>query len=205
MTHHALASAVSERVGKRWCLFLDRDGVINTRIFGGYVRGWTQFEFVPGAVGALCTLAHWAPHIVVVTNQQGIGKGLMTPADLADIHDRMRRAVADAGGRIDAVETCPHLVSDQCDCRKPNTGMPERYLAAHPEINASLSMMVGDTDLDIEMGRRLALVTGGCTTVRIDARDDPGANATYASLSDFAAAVGMLLDKAGTAPYHSAE
>lgn len=189
MTHDLLVSAVSDRAGRPWCLFLDRDGVVNTRIIDGYVRSWAEFDFVPGAINALRTLSQWAPRIAVVTNQQGVGKSLMTPADLADIHDRMCRAVANAGGRIDAVLSCPHLVSDECDCRKPHIGLAERYLDAHPELNGALSMMVGDSESDVEMGRRLAQITAGCITIRVGESDDPVADATYRSLADFAAAV----------------
>ncbi|WP_367267558.1 hypothetical protein [Microbacterium sp.] len=76
---------------------------------GGYVQTWDEFEFIPGALEALRTLATWAPRIVIVTNQQGVGKGFMSEADLGSIHDRMVKAVTSAGGRIDAVQTCPHL------------------------------------------------------------------------------------------------
>lgn len=205
MTDLTLASIVRERAKESWCLFLDRDGVINTRIVDAYVRSWEEFEFVPGVLGALRTLARWAPHIVVVTNQQGVGKGLMTTADLAGIHDRMRRAVAAAGGRIDAVQSCPHLVGDGCDCRKPSTGMAEEYLDTHTEIDGSLSVMIGDTESDVEMGRRLAMVTGGCVTVRIDGRRDPHADLTFPSLAAFAAAVAPLFDEAGGGEAHSPE
>jgi D-glycero-D-manno-heptose 1,7-bisphosphate phosphatase len=172
-----------------WCLFLDRDGVINTRITDGYVRSWTEFHFEPGALAALRTLARWAPRIVIVTNQQGIGKGLMSLTELEDIHGRMRRAITEGGGRIDAVQFCPHLATDDCDCRKPRPGMATQYLAAHPEVDGSASVLVGDTASDIEMGRRLGEITGGCVTVRIDAHADPLADLTYPSLSAFAAAV----------------
>lgn len=205
MTDRALARIVEHRAGKSWCLFLDRDGVINTRILDGYVRSWAEFDFVPGALGALGTLARWAPHVVVVTNQQGVGKGLMSPVDLTDIHDRMRRAVAEAGGRIDAIQSCPHLAGDECDCRKPNPRMAQAYLDAHPEIDPSLSVMVGDTESDMEMGRRLARITGGCVNVRIDGREDPLSDATYGSLTDFAAAVGVFLPGAESAEVYSAE
>lgn len=188
MTNGLLASSPRERTGAPWCLFLDRDGVINTRILDGYVRDWSEFAFEPGALDALVRLAAWAPRIVVVTNQQGLGKGVMTTADLNDIHDRMRAAVTAAGGRIDAVEFCPHLAADGCDCRKPRTGMATRYLAAHPELDATQSLMVGDTESDVEMGRRLAAVTGGGRTVRIAGHHDPVADATYPDLAAFAAA-----------------
>lgn len=200
-----LASVVRKRDRARWCLFLDRDGVINTRIVDGYVRKWVEFDFAPGALAALRTLARWAPHIVVVTNQQGIGKQLMTLADLTDVHDRMRAAVAAAGGRIDAVQLCPHLAAARCHCRKPQTGMAEDYLRAHVEIDASLSMMIGDTESDIEMGRRLALETGGCVTVRVDGTVDPDADLTYPSLAAFAAAVAELRSEVPGLDGHSAE
>lgn len=184
-----LTAEMRARSGFDWCLFLDRDGVINTRIVDGYVRSWAEFEFIPGVLDAIRTLSRWAPRIVVVTNQQGVGRGIMTPSDLTDIHERMRRAVTESGGRIDAIQSCPHLALDACECRKPKIGMPQEYLSAHPEVDASLSVMIGDTESDVEMGRRLALVTGGGMTVRIDRADDPRADLTFPTLAAFAAAV----------------
>ncbi|MDQ1083253.1 MULTISPECIES: HAD-IIIA family hydrolase [Microbacterium] len=178
-----------ENTGTDWCLFLDRDGVINTRIMGGYVRSWSEFAFAPGALDALAVLAAWAPRIVVVTNQQGVGKGLMSGDDLAAIHGRMTQAIAAAGGRIDAVEVCPHLDAAQCPCRKPQPGMATRYLRAHPEVLGSASVMVGDTESDIEMGRRLGTLTGGCRTVRIGPGVDPRADETFPDLAAFAASL----------------
>lgn len=183
-----------------WCLFLDRDGVINTRIMDGYVRSWAEFRFEPGALAALVTLSQWAPRIVVVTNQQGVGKGLMSSADLDDVHARMRRAVVDAGGRIDSIRSCPHLASAGCACRKPRLGLATHYLTAHPEVDGSASVLVGDTASDIEMGRRLREFTGGCVTIRIDGAPDPLADATFPSLAAFAASV-----SAGDGTSHSAE
>lgn len=188
--------------GRIWCLFLDRDGVVNRRIMNGYVRDWGQFEFEPGALKALAALAGWAPRIVVVTNQQGVGKSLMTDADLEDIHGRMRREIEGAGGRIDDVRVCPHLASRGCDCRKPAPGMALSYLAEHPEVDGTLSIMVGDTASDIEMGRRLGAQTGGALTVRIDSIADPLADLTYPNLAAFAVAVRASL---ATNADHSAE
>ena len=200
-----LTTMVQDRAGRSWALFLDRDGVINTRIMGGYVRAWEGFAFEPGALEALEILARWAPNIVVVTNQQGVGKRLMTESDLADIHERMRAAVAAANGRIDAVEWCPHLAGNECDCRKPKPGMATGYLATHPEVDGSLSVMVGDTESDVEMGRQLAAVTGGCITVRIGEGKDPRADLTYSSLADFAGAVRAVLSELTSTATHSAE
>ncbi len=185
----AMAELVQQRSEGQWCLFVDRDGVINRRIMAGYVLDWTGFEFLPGALDALRSLARWAPRIVVVTNQQGVGKGLMTTEKLEEIHQRMIDAVRHAGGRIDAVQTCPHLASEGCTCRKPLPGMAMAYLNAHPDVDGSLSIMIGDTDSDVEMARRLGAATGGCLAVRIDDVADPHADLTFAGLAEFAAFV----------------
>lgn len=105
-------------------VFLDRDGVINRKApDGDYVTSWDQFQFLPGALTGLARLAESALRIVVVTNQRGIALGRMSEDDLADIHDRMRAAVVETGGRIDAVYHCPHEAG--CRCRKPELGMFE--------------------------------------------------------------------------------
>ncbi|KSU54050.1 D-glycero-D-manno-heptose 1,7-bisphosphate phosphatase [Microbacterium enclense] len=184
---------VAEREGRSWTLFLDRDGVINTRIMGGYVRTWDEFHFEPGVLDALRMLARWAPRIVVVTNQQGVGKGLMSEADLNAVHTRMREEVSAAGGRIDAIQFCPHLDAQGCECRKPSPGMATSYLAANPDLDGTLSVMIGDTDSDVEMGRRLARRTGGGATVRVSPTADPAADLTSPSLAAFAADVRLAL------------
>lgn len=81
----AIRKMVAERAGHQWCLFLDRDGVINRQVVGDYVRNWRQFEWLPGAARALKKLRAWAPYIVVVTNQQGVGAGLMS-AEIGRAH-----------------------------------------------------------------------------------------------------------------------
>lgn len=197
-----LSDLVDERAGRSWTLFLDRDGVVNARIMGGYVRAWGEFHFEPGVLEALAVLARWAPRIVLVTNQQGIGKGLMTEADLAELHDRMRHDIAEAGGRLDGIRYCPHLDADGCPCRKPRPGMAQDDLTEHPEMDGALSVMVGDTPGDVEMGRRLAASNGGGATVRIAPEADPAADLTYPSLAAFAAALAPLVGESAT---HSAE
>src|SRR4051794_27950844 len=119
---------------RNWCLFLDRDGVINKRIVGDYVRSTRDFEFLGGSLSALNSLARWAPQVAVVTNQQGVGKGLMSHADLEVVHGQMLTRIRENGGRVDAVLVCPHLASDGCACRKPGTGLVSAWLAEHPEI-----------------------------------------------------------------------
>ena len=113
----------------------------------------------------------------------------MTELDLATIHARMTEQIVAAGGRIDEVIACPHLSEEQCSCRKPRPGMALNYLAEHPEIDGSLSVMVGDTDSDIAMGRAIGESTGGCRVIRIDKANDASSDATYASLAAYAATI----------------
>ena len=87
-------------------LLLDRDGTINVHIIGDYVRKWSDFEFIPGALEALAKFAKHFKHIFIVTNQRGIGKGKYTEADLMDIHNKMNAEIKKAGGRIDKIYYC---------------------------------------------------------------------------------------------------
>ncbi|MFE4467538.1 D-glycero-alpha-D-manno-heptose-1,7-bisphosphate 7-phosphatase [Leifsonia sp. NPDC056824] len=156
-----------------WCLFLDRDGVINRRIAGDYVRTTRQWEYLPGAIQALRLLSEWAPRIVIVTNQRGVGRGLVSPEDLDSVHARLLDDVATAGARVDAIRVCPHLETDECSCRKPLPGLALSWLAVNREVNPARSVMVGDSPSDMGMAENLAAATGGCVRVLIDDRSDP--------------------------------
>jgi len=186
----AVRQLVAERAGREWCLFLDRDGVINRQIIGDYVRTWRQFQWLPNAVAALRRLGDWAPHVVVVTNQQGIGKGLMS-ADAADeIHRNLLAKLSAEGVAIDAVQVCPHLQSASCYCRKPNPALALAWLRQHPDNEATLSIMAGDSWSDLEFARNIASATGGCASVQIGRADLGGiADASFGSLWEFALAV----------------
>ena len=169
-------------------LFLDRDGVINLRTPGDYIRSPETFEPVPGLGEAMHLLAGLFGRIVVVTNQAGIGKGLMTEADLDAVHQKMQSEVEAAGGRIDKAYHCPHPPAIGCDCRKPNPGMAHQAQADFPDIQFDQSWMVGDSASDLEFGRRL-----GMRTVLIEGKtEDADLLATmnpdfrFASLLDFA-------------------
>jgi len=107
--------------------------------------------------------------VVVVTNQQGIGRGLMTEADLQGIHRRMLLELKKEGAVVDAVYHCPHTAESACRCRKPEAGM--LYQAAGDlNIDLEASYMVGDSDSDVEAGRR-----AGCRPVFIGAPEEaPG-------------------------------
>jgi D-glycero-D-manno-heptose 1,7-bisphosphate phosphatase len=145
-------------------LFLDRDGVINERTPGDYVRSPEMFEPTEGLGEAMRRLAKTFGRIVVITNQAGIGRGLMTEADLATVHQKMFGLVQDAGGRIDGVYHCPHAKDAGCCCRKPATGMAWLALADFPEIDFTNAWLVGDSASDMQfaqaLGMRCALIEG---------------------------------------------
>ena len=128
-------------------LLLDRDGTINEHILGDYVRMPEQFKFLPGVLEEFPRWAVRFRRIIIVTNQRGVGKGLMTDADLAAIHQLLLKTVQDAGGRIDAILVCT-AVSDDDPRRKPNTGMYREARVLFPDIRKAI--MLGDGDCDRE-------------------------------------------------------
>jgi D-glycero-D-manno-heptose 1,7-bisphosphate phosphatase len=134
-------------MNQRRAIFLDRDGVINVNR-PDHVKSWDEFIFLPGALTALRQIATSDFVAVVTTNQSAIARGLMREATLRDIHARMLGEIERAGGRIDAVQFCPHLPEDDCDCRKPRTGMYERAVERFG-IDPTRSYVVGDALEDI--------------------------------------------------------
>ncbi len=144
---------------KDWTLFLDRDGVINKRIPGNYVKFTDEFKFMDNALEAIKTFSQFFKTIVVVTNQQGVGKRLMNIQRIHEVHDYMTSEINKIGGRIDKVYYCPELAKLNPKCRKPNIGMALEALKDFPEINFNKSIMVGDSISDIQFGNRLNMKT----------------------------------------------
>lgn len=140
-------------VDKSWSLFLDRDGVINKRILNDYVKHPDEFHLLPGVAEAVALMSAVFGKIVVVTNQQGIGKGLYSHDDLAAVHRKMIEAVEHAGGRIDAIFYAPQLASENSPMRKPGIGMALGAKEKFPEIDFEKSIMVGDSSSDMEFAR----------------------------------------------------
>ena len=126
-------------------VFLDRDGVINRQIVGDYVRRCEDFEFRPGILDLISRLS--GRRILVVTNQRGVGRGLMSEEDLFSIHRRMVGEIEAHGGRIDAVYSCTAAGKDD-PCRKPGKGMFLQAVEEFPEIKPEESVMIGDGDVD---------------------------------------------------------
>ena len=108
-------------------LFLDRDGVINKKLEGRYVRDFSEFEFMEGTIDAISKLTNKFNRIIIITNQQGIGKGIMSDADLNILHTKMEERIEQLGGKINKIYYCPHLEELDCLCRKPRPGMIEDY------------------------------------------------------------------------------
>ncbi len=138
-------------------LFLDRDGVINERLPGRYVSVWEEFRWCPGNPQAIAELNALFDFTFVVTNQQGVGKGLMTEAQLQSVHERMLSQIQAAGGSIDRIYTCTQLKSEPGNCRKPSTAMGQQAQQDFPDIHFGRSVMVGDSLSDLEFGQRLGM------------------------------------------------
>lgn len=163
-----------------WTLFLDRDGVINRRIIDGYVTKWEEFEFLPGVLEALKIFAQRFKYIFVITNQQGVGKGLMTMEQMDAIHDRMCAEVEAHDGLIDGILACPQLASDPDNYRKPSPDMAYMACEICPDIDLSKTIMVGDGQTDMEFGHN-----AGTKTIFIG-NENPDADDSFPSLFDFA-------------------
>ena len=142
-------------------VFLDRDGVIN-ELPGAerYVRRWEAFRFKEGALPMLAELAALGYRLVVITNQQGVGKGLIEPRELERIHANMSAEIERHEARIDGIFYCPHLEAQGCDCRKPKPGLIfEALEALDYEVDLEHSWLVGDSATDVQAGRTAGLRT----------------------------------------------
>lgn len=147
------------QVDKTWSLFLDRDGVINTRKKGGYVTKKEEFVFLANAKGAIAGICRLFARVIICTNQQGIAKGLYTEKDLKDVHDYMQDQIGEFGGFIDGIYFAPELNSDENNTRKPKPSMGLQAQKDFPDIDFSKSIMIGDTNSDILFGKNLGMKT----------------------------------------------
>ena len=168
--------------------FLDRDGVINRKPpEGQYVTRWEELQVLSGVPEAIVLLNRAGYAVIVVSNQRGVAKGLLTQDDLESIHFRMCRELAEEGALITKVYYCPHEKEPPCSCRKPSPGM---LLTAAQSYNLDLasSWMIGDSDNDVEAGRN-----AGCRTVRISQMEALENNGADLSAPSLLAAVRQIL------------
>jgi D-glycero-alpha-D-manno-heptose 1-phosphate guanylyltransferase len=150
-------------IDNTWTLFLDRDGVINDERLGEYVLHWSGFHFSEGVLQAFEILGKKFGRIIVVTNQRGVGKGLMTEADMHHIHQEMQREVKGKGAHIDAIYYCTER-DNACFYRKPNPGMAVQAFRDFPDIKPARSIMVGNKPSDMQFGRAAGMYTVFVTT-----------------------------------------
>lgn len=149
---------------QRGTVLLDRDGVINRRIENGYVSSWEQWGFLPGALEGLRLLRENGFRTLVVSNQAGVGKGLVSESRLRAITARFLKEVEKHGGRIQKVYYCTHRQEEACECRKPRPGL---LIKAQKEFRFHFAdaFMVGDSENDLraarEVGCRAILISNG--------------------------------------------
>lgn len=174
------------QISDNWTLFLDRDGVINHEKVEDYVYHFGEFVFYNKAIEAIKILSRKFPRIILVTNQKGVGKGLMTEENLLDIHKNMLEAISKGGGRIDAIYYCTALESNHSH-RKPNPGMALQAKQDFPEIDFSKSLIVGNNISDMEFGRNAHMHTVFVKTTNPgQALPHPAIDLAYNNLYDFA-------------------
>jgi D-glycero-D-manno-heptose 1,7-bisphosphate phosphatase len=131
-------------------VILDRDGTINEDR-DDYVKSADEWVPIPGALEAIARLNHGGWHVVVATNQSGLGRGLFDMAALNAMHLKMNSLLAKVGGRIDAVFFCPHTRADGCDCRKPLPGLFEQ-IGQRYGVRLDQVPVVGDSLRDVQAG-----------------------------------------------------
>jgi D-glycero-D-manno-heptose 1,7-bisphosphate phosphatase len=138
--------------------FLDRDGTINVKApEGEYVERPAEVRLLPGAAEAISALNAAGIPVIVVTNQRGIALGRMTEDDLERVHERLASLLAEKGARVDGWYHCPHD-KGACECRKPGTALLERAAREHG-FELTRSVLIGDSESDVEAGRRVGAKT----------------------------------------------
>lgn len=150
VTSEAQGPGTAEFLARRPTVLIDRDGVLNRRpAKGHYVRRWSEWEWLPGALEGLGLFQKAGYRVIVITNQAGVARGLVRPEDLAQTHQQMMREAQDSGGQIHAVYVCPHGPDDGCRCRKPRPGL---LFQAQRDFHLDLSRItfVGDEERDRE-------------------------------------------------------
>jgi histidinol-phosphate phosphatase family protein len=165
-------------------LFLDRDGVINQKIINGYVTKIEEFEFLPNLLEALAILSKIFEHIIIVTNQQGIGKGIFSMDDLQKIHDYMLNKIVESGGRIDKIYVAPNLESENNINRKPQPGMAWQAKNDFPDIDFAKSLIAGDSQTDMQFGKNAGMDCAFLTNGNLDTQII--ADYTFNDLFEFA-------------------
>jgi len=178
-----------KKIDKSWTLFLDRDGVLNHDKVGSYVFNPGEYIFYDGVPGAFKLFKEKFGRIIIATNQRGVGRGLMSVADLDAVHQKMLAGIEDKGGKIDAVFYADSIHNDD-PIRKPNPGMALKAKELFPEIDFSRSIMIGNNISDMQFGRNSGMYTVFLKTTTPDlVLPHPDIDLAFNALTDFAKAL----------------
>jgi D-glycero-alpha-D-manno-heptose 1-phosphate guanylyltransferase len=176
-------------IDKSWTLFIDRDGVINHEKKEEYIRNWDEFRFYEGVEEAMKIFGDKFGKVIVISNQRGVGRQLMTEEDLSNIHRNMQSAIEKVGGRIDHIYYCTSTDNKHI-CRKPNPGMAFLAKKDFPGTDFSRSIMIGNKPSDMLFGRFAGIHTVFVKTTNPDqAFPHPDIDLVFESLADFAKAL----------------
>lgn len=159
---HERLYLTEEFLKRKPAIILDRDGVLNKKApKAEYITKWSDFKWIDGSKQAIVLLKQAGYTVIIVSNQAGISRDVMTEADLKDIHDKMKEEVRIFGGGIDAIYHCPHGWDEGCSCRKPNPGM---LFQAQRDFSIDLSKtyFIGDDIRDKQAGD-----AAGCKTILV--------------------------------------
>jgi heptosyltransferase-2 len=148
-------------------VFLDRDGTLNYD--PGYLKIAADLKLLTGVGPALARLKKVGAKLVVVTNQSGVGRGILTLKDLEAIHARLQGLLEQEDVALDAIYFCPHHPDDGCRCRKPNVGMVERAVS-ELQLDFRRFYLIGDHARDIQLGHRVGAKSVLLTPVPVDAQ-----------------------------------
>lgn len=148
-------------------VFLDRDGTLNYD--PGYLKVAAELKLLAGVGPALARLKGAGAKLVVVTNQSGVGRGIITLKDLEAIHARLEGLLEQEGAALDAIYFCPHHPDDRCRCRKPEVGMVERAVS-ELQLDLRRSYLIGDHARDIQLAHRVGAKAILLTPVLLDAQ-----------------------------------
>ncbi len=180
-------------------VILDRDGTINIDR-EDYVKAADEWEALPGALEGIARLNHEGWHVVIATNQSGLGRGLFDMGTLNAMHIKMNQALAKVGGRIDAVFFCPHAPHEECDCRKPLPGLFEQ-IAERYGIDLTGRPAIGDSLRDLQAAAAVGCETHLVRTGKCAALDAADIDAVLARVpgthlhADLAAAAEFIVQR----------
>lgn len=195
--HPANVSAVLDG----FTIFLDRDGTLNAD--PGYIKSPDQLELFPGVPEALARLKQAGARLILVTNQSGVARGLLSHDDLAAVHAKLKHILDDAGASLDAIYFCPHHPDDGCGCRKPNPGMIDQAVREQ-RVDLERAYLIGDHVRDIELAKRIGVRSVLVTTGVVRPQESDGLKATALApdwiAPSMTAAADWLLCDAGRSP-----